>query len=178
MTAEPALPIIRRATPADATALAEFAAYVYAESFAADTPPADLDLFLRETYSTAVQEAELRDAAISTYVAEEADGALVAFFQVRVSRVPPGVADPDALELGRFYVSSSRHGSGLAQRLMEAAVAEAASRGAATLWLSTWEINGRARAFYEKRGFVEVGKREFVVGTDVQIDRVMIVSIG
>lgn len=177
-TAAAQAPAIRRAGAADAARLAAFAARVYAESFAADTPADDLAQFLRETYSPALQEAEIRDERVSTFVAEADEATLAGFLQVRATVPPPCVAEADALELGRLYVAARWQGSGLAHRLMDAAVAEALRRGASWLWLSTWEINARAQTFYEKAGFRTVGTREFVVGTDVQTDNIMVRRIG
>jgi ribosomal protein S18 acetylase RimI-like enzyme len=70
-------------------------------------------------------------------------------------------------------VDKVHHGRGIAHQLMEAAIADAAARGAATLWLGVWEHNTRAQAFYRKFGFVDVGSHTFVLGTDVQTDRLM-----
>ena len=41
------------------------------------------------------------------------------------------------------------------------------------LWLSVWELNPRAQAFYRKMGFADVGSTVFFVGPDRQTDRVM-----
>jgi ribosomal protein S18 acetylase RimI-like enzyme len=56
---------------------------------------------------------------------------------------------------------------------MAAVDREAARRGAMVVWLSVWERNERAKAFYRKCGFAEVGDKVFVLGTDRQRDRVM-----
>ena len=48
------------------------------------------------------------------------------------------------------------------------------TRGAKTLWLGVWEKNDRARAFYAKCGFADVGEHIFLFGTDPQTDRVMV----
>lgn len=56
---------------------------------------------------------------------------------------------------------------------MAAAIAAARSRGATALWLGVWERNPRARAFYGKSGFTDVGSQTFLLGTDEQTDRVM-----
>jgi RimJ/RimL family protein N-acetyltransferase len=50
-------------------------------------------------------------------------------------------------------------------------------RGAKTLWLGVWERNHRARAFYAKCGFRDVGDHIFLFGTDPQTDLVMQVSL-
>jgi hypothetical protein len=36
-----------------------------------------------------------------------------------------------------------------------------------------WERNERAKAFYAKSGFTDVGSHAFMVGTDAQTDRIM-----
>jgi ribosomal protein S18 acetylase RimI-like enzyme len=66
------------------------------------------------------------------------------------------------------------HGRGVAQALMARVVAEAVAAGANTLWLGVWEHNHRARAFYGKCGFADVGEHVFLFGTDPQTDRVMV----
>ncbi len=76
-------------------------------------------------------------------------------------------------ELWRFYVTREWHGRGIAQALMASVVTEAAGRGGQTLWLGVWERNSRARAFYGKCGFADVGEHVFLFGTDPQTDRVM-----
>jgi diamine N-acetyltransferase len=56
---------------------------------------------------------------------------------------------------------------------MTAAVAAARELGGRSVWLSVWERNPRAIAFYTKSGFSDVGSKVFVVGSDHQTDRVM-----
>jgi ribosomal protein S18 acetylase RimI-like enzyme len=78
------------------------------------------------------------------------------------------------LELWRFYVARPWHGRGIAQALMSHVNAEAHRRGARTLWLGVWERNERAKAFYRKTGFTDVGSHLFMVGEDAQSDRIMV----
>jgi ribosomal protein S18 acetylase RimI-like enzyme len=54
---------------------------------------------------------------------------------------------------------------------------EARAQEAHTLWLGVWERNERAKAFYRKCGFADVGSQVFVLGTDAQTDRVMVRSL-
>jgi hypothetical protein len=49
---------------------------------------------------------------------------------------------------------------------------------AVLVWLSVWDQNPRAIAFYRKVGFEDVGSTEFGVGSDRQTDRIMAIIAG
>ncbi len=168
---------IRQGLASDATALADFAARVFVEAFGADNRPEDLRTHLAVTFGVPQQTAELADPAVITLLAENRQR-LLAYAQVRRNTPPPCVTHDRPIELHRFYVDRPAHGKGVAQRLM-AAVHEAAGRfHGRHLWLSTWERNARALAFYKKVGFMDVGRADFFVGTDRQRDRVMVVKVA
>jgi diamine N-acetyltransferase len=67
---------------------------------------------------------------------------------------------------------------GAAWRLMTGVHEVAADLGGTTLWLSVWERNGRARAFYKKCGFEDVGTGDFWVGGDRQTDRILVAPVA
>ena len=171
--------VIRTGAARDAGALAELAARTFRETFAADNRPADLALHLSRSYGATQQEHELLDPAIATLLAE-VDGQLAGYAQLREGTAPACVTGAAPIELWRFYVAQRWHGLGVAQALMRSVELEAHRRGGRTLWLGVWERNGRARAFYEKTGFADVGSQVFVVGTDPQTDRILVrpVPIG
>jgi diamine N-acetyltransferase len=162
---------IRPATLDDAEALAAFAEQTFRETFAADNDPGDLDTYCADAFSVAAQRANLQDAAIETLLVQD-HGVLTAYAQLRDGG-PPEIPGPAPIELWRFYVARAHHGRGIAQALMQAVVRSAAARGGRTLWLGVWERNHRAIAFYARQGFVDVGAHEFVLGKDVQVDRLM-----
>ena len=152
--------------------LAELGARTFEDAFAPDNRPEDIALYLSRTYGVAQQTAELADPKIATLVAE-AEGRAAGFAQLR-SGVPPScVQGPAPIEVWRFYVDRPWHGTGVAQALMAAARREAVSRGGQTLWLAAWERNERAKAFYRKCGFLDVGSQPFILGRDRQTDRIM-----
>lgn len=163
---------IRRGTAADASTLAALARDTFFETFAPTNDAADMALHLERAYGVPQQTAELTDPAVITLLVEEA-GQAVAYAQLRTGHVPDCVTGAQPIELWRFYVTSAWHGRGIAQALMERVVAEAHNAGAETLWLGVWEHNPRARAFYGKCGFADVGEHVFLFGTDPQTDRVM-----
>jgi GNAT superfamily N-acetyltransferase len=172
----PAPVLIRRGVAADASVLAAFAARTFAETFADTNTPEDMAAHLARSYGVPQQTAELSSPDAMTLLAER-DGALVAYAQLRRGPAPACVADPDAIELHRFYVDRPAHGSGVASQLMAATRDAAAAFGARHLWLGVWEHNPRAIRFYAKHGFADVGSQDFVLGADRQTDRVMVAPV-
>jgi ribosomal protein S18 acetylase RimI-like enzyme len=174
--AQPAVRI-RRDGVEDAEALAAFAARTFADTYAAQNRPEDMEAHLASAYGEAQQRAELADPAVVTLLAE--DGvAFAGYAQVRPGRAPECVRHPGAHELHRFYVARAHHGRGVAHLLMHAVLVAARERGATHLWLSVWERNPRAIAFYAKMGFERAGTTYFHVGRDRQDDLVLVVSTG
>ena len=167
---------IRRAVLSDAPVLADLARSTFYDTFASTNDANDMALHLQRAYGVAQQSAELSDPGITSLLVER-DGAAVAYAQIRDHHVPECVKDPAAVELWRFYVHRDWHGKGVAQALMDRVKAEARQSGARTLWLGVWERNDRARAFYAKCGFVDVGEHVFLFGTDPQTDRVMATTL-
>ena len=66
----------------------------------------------------------------------------------------------DELHLLNITVAPAVQGRGHARRLIEALTGLARERRASQLWLEVRESNGRARAMYERLGFVQVGQRK------------------
>ncbi len=164
---------VRRAQPDDAALLAAFAAKTFAESFGPHNRREDIAAHLATSYGVPQQARELADPAYITLLAEVDEG-VAAYAQVRGRAPPACVTGPAPIELHRFYVDSRWHGQGIAQRLMTAVHDGAAELGGRTLWLSVWERNPRARAFYNKCGFQDVGTADFYVGNDRQTDRILV----
>jgi diamine N-acetyltransferase len=158
---------IRHATAADAAALAELGERTFRETFAAHNDPDDLEDYIGKTYGEPQQRAEIENPDGVTLLGET-DGVLMAFAQLRRAPSPRG-----DVEIARFYVDRGHHGRGIAQSLMQAAEDAARAIGGTELWLGVWEHNLRAIAFYEKCGFRDVGSHPFLVGRDLQTDRLM-----
>lgn len=152
--------IYRTARPEDARALSVFARDTFVETFGHLYPPQDLKAFLWTRYSPRIQRRELRDPAIRYRLALDGD-AIVGYSMVGPLRLP---IQGEGLELSRLYVAPSVQGKGVAARLMDDAVEYARERGAAALYLSVYENNERAKRFYRRYGFDQVGEYDFMVG--------------
>lgn len=167
---------IRHAEPADAAVLAELAARTFAETFGADNTPEDLAAHLSASYGVAQQARELAAADVRTLLAYRNEE-LIGFAQVRRQEPPSCVVEAHPIELHRFYLTRSAHGTGAAAPLMRAAREAARELGGRHMWLGVWERNPRAIAFYLKSGFVKVGSHDFIVGRDRQTDWVFIAPL-
>lgn len=164
--------IVRRGKADDAELLAQLGARTFSETFAADNTREDMAAYLSAAFSREQQAAELADPRATFHIAE-ANGVAVGYAMVRSGNAPDGVTDDNPIELVRLYVSRESLGSGVGAALMHACIREAKQSGYETLWLGVWEHNHRARAFYRKWNFHEVGTHVFQLGADPQTDVLM-----
>ena len=114
---------------------------------------------------------DFRDSSVSWQVACSS-GTPIGYAKLTPLRAP--VPDPQsgALELQQIYVLAEWHGSGVAERLMRWAVAAAKEQQAPELYLTVFDHNHRAKRFYSRHGFVEIGQCTFILGNRVDDDRI------
>jgi diamine N-acetyltransferase len=151
----------RDAEAADAEALAVFAEASFTDTFAHLYPPEDLAAFVEAKYRPRVIGAEIADPA-TRYVLALRDGAIVGY--CKMGDVDMEVDATDAVELHRLYVDASVKGAGVAKTLMDEALSWARGKGARVMYLSVWENNARAQAFYKRYGFEHIKEHKFMVG--------------
>ena len=166
---------IRYAVPRDADALAALGAKTFQDTYAAMNTAENMALHVATAFSPDLFRAEIEDPSGYILVAQAVE--LIGYAQVTREIVPPAVGDAHALELKRFYVDRAWHGLGVAQRLMTETCRAAAERGAATVWLSVWDQNPRAIAFYRKVGFADAGLIPFKLGNEMQTDFLMVKAL-
>lgn len=150
---------LRRAGVADAGKLALVGAASFLETFANDHPGDDLVAFCATSHSVEAWRATLQTSTTAVWIVEEAVGSPVGY-AVLVAASLPGTTPQDA-EIKRIYVLSKWQGTGTGRALFDAAEAEARTRSAARLALSVYTKNVKAIAFYERQGFVTIGRAMF-----------------
>ena len=160
----------RDATPADAATLAQIGRATFAETFGHLYSPENLAAFLA-THSEEAWRAELSDPRIRVRLAEEEDHA-AAYAKIGPPSLP-FETQAKAIELRQFYVLAAWHGRGVATELMDWVLDEARRGGSEELYLSVFVDNHRARRFYARYGFEQVGEYAFMVGTHADLDLVM-----
>ena len=160
----------REAYRGDATAVATLARRTFTDTFGYLYAPDDLEIFLAR-HTARAWAAEIADPAFAVRLVE-ADGGLVGYAKLGPPSLP-FTPPAGAIELRQFYLLDGWQGVGIAPKLMDWAIAEARGRGMTALYLSVFVDNHRARRFYLKRGFVEVGPYAFMVGNHADEDIVM-----
>jgi len=160
----------RDARSGDGDELAQVARRSFTETFGTLYRQEDLKAYLDSAYGEGGLIGVLRDADYQVRLATEAD-AIVGYCTVGPIEFPGEW--PGAIELHNLYVLGPWQGEGIAQVLMDWALGAARSRGAREMVLSVYVDNHRAKAFYQRYGFVEFGKYTFMVGGHADDDRLM-----
>jgi ribosomal protein S18 acetylase RimI-like enzyme len=169
-------PVIRAATPHDATLLAEFAARSFADTYRDLSDAQEIADYVADHFQPDVMAAVISDPACATLLAW-VNGELAGYAIVKATAAPDCVTTQAPLKLWRLYLGESFIGQGLGARLMAAVHAEARQRGAQTLWLGVYDRNVRAVQFYERLGFTQVGGQEFLFGGQIYIDPVYAAAV-
>ncbi|KAK4154083.1 acetyltransferase protein [Chaetomidium leptoderma] len=165
---------IRKACAADAQSITKLGADVFTSSFGHSVQPHELQAYLDSAYSLEAITQDLADPLKDTIAAVGLNGELFGFALVTRGSSEPCVSHlEDKIELQRIYVDSAAHGMGIGGLLSRAADELARQKGFRNMWLGVWEENHNAQKAYERWGYKQVGKHDFVIGTVVQTDYIM-----
>ncbi|MEO7520309.1 MAG: GNAT family N-acetyltransferase [Gemmatimonas sp.] len=166
----------RRGLPPDAEAVSAFARRVFNETFGPLNDALDMSTYMEKAFTKAAQADELAGATRYCVIGER-DGEIVSYALLRAGSTGTLVSGDSSTEIERFYVDAPWHGRGIADAMMDETMRIARAADAKTIWLGVWSQNARAIRFYEKRGFRDMGSQTFLLGTDLQVDRVMAQSL-
>ena len=100
------------------------------------------------------------------------EGAPIGYAKLTPLRAPFETVAEDALEMQQLYVLRAWQGMGIAKRLADWALQAARRKGASELFLTVFDHNERAKRFYSRLGFVEVGRCTFQLGGRIDDDRI------
>jgi ribosomal protein S18 acetylase RimI-like enzyme len=165
--------VIREADRQDADLLVALGKRTFKEAFAGQTAPADMVAYLQTTFSSDGIKAQL-NSKDSLYLIIQLQADPLGYAYLYPTQPPACIEDPKAIQLIRFYLLKKCYGLGVGNTLMQACLEKSGARGHRTVWLSSWELNRRANAFYKRWHFEVVGRQKFVVGSDVQNDFIFV----
>lgn len=158
-----------------ATQLANLGRQTFQDTFGASNSVANMAAYLAENFSPELQLAELQDRE-NTFLLAHMQAELVGYAKLRDNSalgLPEAEAQAGRLEIERLYVRDDWQGTGLGAALMRGILALAEQLHCTAVVLGVWEKNERARAFYQRFGFREIGRHAFRLGQDVQTDLIL-----
>jgi ribosomal protein S18 acetylase RimI-like enzyme len=166
---------LAKANAATATQLAELGRQTFQETFQDQNTPENMAAFVAQTFGPEIQLAELQDPEI-TYLIAHMQGEAVGYAKLQDNSslgLPEGQDAAGRLEIKQLYVREDWHGTGLGAALMRSILALAEQLHCTAVVLGVWEKNERARAFYQRFGFREIGQHGFQLGDDLQTDLIL-----
>ena len=168
---------LRRASSADAPAVALVAGASFLTTFAGILDGADIVAHVARNSSPERFAAWANDPASVVTLAEHPDGAApVGYTLLTTPDLPLSIGKGD-IELRRIYTLPGTYGTGLGQALMAHAIDDARLLGKDRLLLGVYGGNHRARRFYERQGFAVAGRRQYQVGNTLHDDFIYALSI-
>lgn len=164
---------IRRATPADAAALALIGAATFLETYCELINGSDLIAHVTHRHAEAVYAAWAIDPSVAIWIAETQTGAPAGYAVLTPASLPVEYPRAEDREILRLYVLARYQKTGLGHALMQAGLAEARRSGAPRVVLGVYHGNAKALAFYARQGFAIIGRRNFSVGAAMFDDLVL-----
>ena len=155
---------VRFATVADAALLAELGERTLRDTFPGGDPQ-DTDAFVAANFGPGILAAELEDPR-QRYLIAERGATAVGFAQMQEAPAPTGVLGARPLKLARLYVDLPHIGTGAGALLMARCLELARAGGHDAVWLTVWDQNAHAIAFYERWGFTVRGESVVSFGNE------------
>ena len=172
---------VRLADLEDVVAVSELAARTFPDACPENLPQEAIDDHIARQLNPDVFDALISDPERHRVFVAEVWGGLVGYVLTHVGPdalpsdlVRPGRVEDGSAYLSKCYVDQAWRGSGIADVLLERAVADAAELGHTAVVLGTNRGNKAAQAFYKRHGFRKRSTRTFDVGGVRNDDVVMV----
>jgi ribosomal protein S18 acetylase RimI-like enzyme len=145
---------------------------IFTETFGALYDRGDFERFCDATYRPGgTMSRDFVDPRVQWRVATAWDEP-IGYAKLTPLRAPAARPQAGAMELQQIYVLSDWQGAGVAARLMDWSLATARAQGAPEIYLTVFDHNERAKRFYARHGFEEVGRCTFQLGERIDDDRI------
>jgi ribosomal protein S18 acetylase RimI-like enzyme len=165
---------IKQATVADAELISALSKTTFHAAFHAQNSKADMDLFLDKSFAVVDTKKELLDGNHQFFLVYDEGEEPIGYAVLREGKSFQDKPSEQVIEISRIYLLPEYKGKGAGKLLMNHCLQTAKAMGKAWVWLGVWEHNPNAIAFYQSVGFEKCGEHDFVLGTDVQKDWLMI----
>lgn len=152
--------------------LREMSISTFVDAFGHLNTPENMELYLSEKMSVAHLTKEF-DHPESTFYFALIGEEIVGYLKLNVGSAQNEAHLGKSMEVERIYVLREHQSKGIGKIIFEQAITMARKKGMEVLWLGVWDQNTRAISFYERMGLEIFDTHSFMLGTDLQTDQLM-----
>jgi ribosomal protein S18 acetylase RimI-like enzyme len=163
---------IRQAAQNDINLIAALAATTFYETYFELDKPLDLADYIAKNFNPGVIRAEWLNPDSVFFIAY-LNRKAIGYAKLRKNSNVECVTEENVIELQRIYILQKVLERGFGKQLLRHCFEMAAQKGYQSVWLSVWEHNLHAQRFYEKQGFVHIGKMPYPYGSEIATNFVM-----
>ncbi len=167
---------LRMASEQDAVTISALSIQVFLDTYATEGVRPDL---AREAHCEYAIEAFVqrliepqRRFILAEYLSADRNG-LLGFAEVLLTVKPSPAGNLAGAELVRLYIQPKAHRMGCGRSLLTRAEQLVQAEKLDSLWLTAWEGNRNARAFYERVGYADVGATTYTFQGQTYANRVL-----
>lgn len=146
-------------------------ARTFTETFGHLYDPADLNAFLEDKHTVAVNERLLADPAFALWLVERGDEA-IGYAAAGPCDLPVPNRPRNAGELVRLYIANDAQGGGVGGRLLGEALDWLTARFD-PIYLSVYAENDGAQRLYARHGFRKILEYDYMVGNHADPEWIM-----
>ena len=147
---------LRAGCLADAVAIAALATQVFLDTYATGGVRPDVAREAFREYSKQAFKVRLEESQRKFIIAAQGESVL-GFAELICSRLEAPAGGLIGAELVRLYVQRSVQRGGLGRALIQEAEGLASQANLASIWLTAWDGNSGALAFYRRLGYADIG---------------------
>ncbi|MGM0124568.1 hypothetical protein IGI37_001946 [Enterococcus sp. AZ194] len=166
----------KQCTIADVETLRALSIETYTATFAEQNTEKALVDYLEQAYNEEQLKKELNEKN-SFFFFMQKGTEIVGYIKLNIGQAQSEDLQPHALEVERIYIRSAHKRKGYGSAGLKKAEEIAKSLHKTSIWLGVWEFNHKARAFYERQDFKEVGAHSFFMGEEEQTDLLLLKTI-
>jgi GNAT superfamily N-acetyltransferase len=164
--------VIREAVSDDAACLAAVAAQSWLHTYATQGIRPTIARYVQEYLTPEAFRVTIQRSDAVTFVAE-LDGHHVGYSVLDLNTPCPDRESANA-HLDKLYVQEHFLGRGIGFQLLRSARSEARRRSEGSgMWLTVNSLNARARAFYARQGFEDIGVTHFDLYGEMHENRIL-----
>lgn len=160
----------------DLDLLVEISRRTFFNAFQNQNSPANMSAYMDQAFTHDKLLGEIRNRNSKFYFAKDGN-ATVGYLKINRSDAQTEFKDDSCIEIERIYIEQEHQGKGCGTFMLNEIKKIAVSEGIRFIWLGVWEKNPGAIRFYARHGFDMFSSHEFVMGNEVQIDKLMVFKL-